>query len=951
MRVPRATYRLQLNEGFTFRDATEIVQYLAELGVSDLYTSPYTRARPGSTHGYDVVDHNSLNPEIGPAEDHKRLIEALHSYNMGHLLDIVPNHMGISSDNEWWMSMLENGPASPYASFFDVDWSPINRGWLSGKVLLPILGDHYRTILEGGELKPNFDAESGSLSIFYYEHRLPLDPSTYPMVLDELPERTEETFIELQSIVAAFENLPGRDEPDADKVSVRNRDSEVHKERLARLCNESGEVADVVAERVGAVSENIEKLHRILEEQAYRLVYWRVSSDEINYRRFFSINDLAGIRVEDERVFEATHRLVAELLRDGRVDGLRIDHPDGLYDPAGYFHRLQRMAAESLDSAEEHPIYVVAEKILASHEDLPEDWPVAGTTGYDFTNLVNGLFVDSSGEEGVDRAYRRYLGSAAAFEEVLYESKKLIMRDELASELNVLARRLLLISEGYDDRRSFDFTINVLRDALSEVVAAFPVYRTYITAEGVADQDRRYIERAISGARENSAAADESVFDFIHRVLLLEIDGPEGYRDEVRAFVMKFQQYTGPVMAKGMEDTALYRYNRLVSLNEVGGEPERFGVSVSAFHDLSAQRAKRWPHAMLASSTHDTKRGEDVRARINVLSEIPVEWRRQLVGWARSNRSLRSEINGEPAPSRNDEYLLYQTLLGAWPLEEMDEESLKDFLERIQAYMQKAMREAQVHTSWTGVNEQYEEAVARFVEALLSPGHDPFVEKFAPFQRRVARLGALNSLSQTLVKLTSPGVPDIYQGNELWDLSLVDPDNRRPVDYELRRRLLSVLKRMEPAEARSLLEEGAWQNGGPKLYLTWRALELRRDNPELFEEGEYVPLETVGERPDRIAAFARRSGDGIAITVAPRLCSSLAANSGLRFRDDAWSDTRIALPNDFHAAAFRNVFTGEPLATEEHDGAPCLTVSTLLRSFPVSLLRSLRANDQELVAI
>ncbi|MDQ4105648.1 MAG: malto-oligosyltrehalose synthase [Actinomycetota bacterium] len=946
MRVPRATYRLQLNKDFTFADATDLVPYLAELGISDLYASPYMQARPGSTHGYDITDHNALNPEIGGAEDHGRLVEALHENGMGHLLDWVPNHMGVGADNRWWLDVLENGPASPYARFFDIDWYPTNRVQLHGKVLLPVLGDHYRVILEGGDLDLRFDPEEGSFSVNYYEHRFPLDPKTYPMVLEGMEELPEDEYVlELQSLVTAFGNLPDRAEEDEESVTERSRDAAIHKARFARLYADSSEIARAIEECVRRVNGeageagSFEELHRVLEEQAYRLVYWRVASDEINYRRFFSINDLAGIRVEDERVFDETHRLVLDLIRTGKVDGLRLDHPDGLYDPAGYFRRLQRAAAEALESGEDEPFYVLVEKILASHEGLPEDWPVSGTTGYEFANLVNGLFVDPAGEAGMERAYRRFIGRSVDFGELLYDCKKTVMRSELASELNVLSRRLLRISEY--GRRTFDFTINVLRDALSEVVAHFPVYRTYITAEGASETDRRYVEWAVSRAKKQSTAADTTVFDFIHDVLLLEVDGPEDYRGLAVAFVMKFQQYTGPVMAKGMEDTALYIYNRLVSLNEVGGEPERFGVSVAAFHHLTGERARRWPHAMLASSTHDTKRSEDVRARINVLSEIPGEWRGEVVRWARTNRSRRREVDGQEAPSRNDEYLIYQTLVGAWPLETLDEAGLAAFRERIRAYMEKAIREAQVHTSWVNVNEEYEAAVADFVEALLTPSEtNLFLEEFVPFVRRVARIGALNSLSQTLIKLTAPGVPDIYQGNELWDFSLVDPDNRRPVDYGLRRNLLAELEDTGPDAARLL---DAWQDGRPKLHLTRQALALRRESPELFEKGEYIPLEVSGPRAEHLVAFARRHGDRVAITVAPRLYTRLANVSGALLPGPAvWEGIRIDI-SGLPVTEYRNALTNETVSAVEEADSAFLSVEALLKNFSVALLVGARA--------
>ncbi len=926
MKVPCSTYRLQFNEAFTFSDAAELVPYLAELGVGDLYASPFMEARPGSMHGYDIVDHNSINPEVGGREGLETLSESLREHGMGHLLDWVPNHMGVGSDNSWWMDALENGPASLYARFFDIDWHPANRLELEGKVLLPVLGDHYRGILENNELELSFDPAGGSFSVSYYEHRCPIDPKTYPTVLEGTDVGDADS-PEFESLVTAFGNLPGREEVDAEAVAERIRDAAINKERLARLCDESPEAKAAVEGRVETMNRDSDALHRLLESQAYRLVFWRVASDEINYRRFFSINDLAGIRVEDEEVFDETHKLVLELLREGKISGLRLDHPDGLYDPAEYFHRLQKAAKEAAGEN----IYLLVEKILAGHESLPEEWPVSGTTGYEFTNLVNGLFVDANSERTLTRSYERFIGRSVDFDALLYGCKKRVMRGELASELNVLSRRLLRLADGGERQfgeRRFDFTINVLRDALSEVVAYFPVYRTYVVEDKLSETDRRYIEWAVARARKRSDAADESVFDFIRDTLLMETEGVPG---RVADFVGKFQQYTGPVMAKGMEDTALYCYNRLSSSNEVGGEPEHFGTSVSAFHHVNAERARLWPHAMLSTSTHDTKRGEDVRARINVLSEMPDEWRAMLAKWARINRSRRRETENGVAPSRNDEYLLYQTLLGAWPLEEAFDAD--EFAGRIKAYMEKAMREAEVHTSWTKVDEEYEEAVSEFVEAILAPDEgNLFLHEFVPFQRRIARLGAMNSLSQTLLKMTSPGVPDIYQGNELWDFSLVDPDNRRPVDYGLRRRLLEESKAV--GDVRAMLDDGAWQNGLPKLHLTRKVLELRKEMAELFEDGEYIPLEVSGERAEHVVAFARVLGDAEAVVVvAPRLCSSLVRDGdSLSFGAGVWGDTVVSFSDLPEGAKYRSLFDGESV-----DGAS-LRVGELLSGFPVAVL-------------
>ena len=930
MRIPRATYRLQLNGEFTFSDAAELAPYLAELGVSDLYASPYLKARPGSTHGYDVVDPTSLNPELGGEREYGRLVEALYEHGIGQLVDIVPNHMGVASDNAWWSDVLENGPASEYAPFFDIDWCPADRDELCGKVLLPVLGDHYRAALERGEIRPSF--EEGTFSVDYYEHRCPIDPQTYPMILDGIPLPEEDEYrSEIERLVTAFGELPGRDATDEGNVDERARKAAKLRAQLAGLCAKSSGVMDAVEERIralnGEVGEDFEPLHLLLEAQAYRLAYWRVGSDEINYRRFFAVNELAGVRVEDEQVFEATHRLVLRLVENGAVNGLRIDHPDGLRDPTGYLNRLNDAVVEASGG----PVYTLVEKILAHRERLPEDWPVAGTTGYEFTNLLNGLFVDPAGKGEIDEAYESFIGSPIDFQSLLYQCKHKVMRTVLASELNALSRRLRRISEH---GRSHDFSVEMLRKALSEIVAHFPVYRTYIRTGLVSEADRRHLDLAVQEAKERSAGGDPRVFDFIRDVVLMH--GTE--ESEAGAFTSKFQQYTGPVMAKGMEDCALYIYNRLISLNEVGGEPEIFGVSVPEFHRLNAERLELWPHSMLSTSTHDTKRSEDVRSRINVLSEIPTEWRERVERWSKLNVPFRREIDGSMAPSRNDEYFLYQTLLGAWPLGELDGDEQETFQRRIKAYVEKAMREAQVHTSWTDANEGYEEAVYGFVDALLS-ATNPFLQEFLPFQRRVARIGALNSLSQSLIKLTAPGVPDVYQGNELWDFSLVDPDNRRPVDFELRKRLLADLKELDPSDVRTLLDDGAWQDGRAKLYLIWKTLEMRREKPEPFKDGGYVALQTSGERSENLVAFARLHGDEVTITVAPRLLEEMINAEGpLIPAPEAWGDTSILLPGELAGVAYRNVFTSERVLAEEHDGVASLSAGHLLRNFPMALL-------------
>src|SRR6266568_2914757 len=668
--IPLATYRLQFNRDFTFADATQLVPYLASLGITHCYASPYLRARPGSTHGYDIIDHNLLNPEIGSTEDFEKFVAALRQHGMGHILDIVPNHMGVmGSDNGWWLDVLENGEASSYAEFFDIDWQPL-KDELQGKVLIPVLGDQYGSILDLGELKLTFDKEKGEFSIFYQQHRFPVDPKEYPRVLASGLERLEQNlgashddFLELQSLISAFNHLPGRQETAPEKRAERIRDKEIHKRRLAALCQRSSDISQFIQENVRKISgtpgdpSSFDALHELIKAQAYRLAYWRVAADDINYRRFFDINDLAALRQENENVFNQTHELVLQLLRERKIDGLRIDYPDGLYNPQQYFKRLQCGGDSSGGEdcgAKRH--YIVAEKILTSEETIPEDWPIEGTTGYNFSNLVNSLFVDPASERKMDRIYRLFIGEHTDFKELVYECKKLVMDRSLNSELNVMANHLSRIALA--DRHTCDFTVKSLRDALTEIVACFPVYRTYVTEQHVSASDRAYINEAVSRANAKSTAVESSVYDFIGQILLTSrLEGrPQYYQRSVNHFAMRFQQYTSALMAKGLEDTSFYRYNRLISLNEVGGDPLRFGVSIDEFHHANRERFKNWPHTMLATSTHDTKRSEDVRSRINVLSEIPLQWRRKVRRWRDMNAARKRSINGMEAPSRNDEY-------------------------------------------------------------------------------------------------------------------------------------------------------------------------------------------------------------------------------------------------------------------------------------------------------
>jgi (1->4)-alpha-D-glucan 1-alpha-D-glucosylmutase len=944
-------------------------------------------------HGYDVVDHNSLNPEIGTQEDFEQFVAALRAHGMGHIVDFVPNHVGVmGADNAWWMDVLENGKASRYAEFFDIDWSPPNPA-LAGKLLVPALGEPYGAILEKGELQLRYEPEHGSFAVFYHEHRFPIDPQSYPVVLERAlahagaREASERQRLELGSLIESFRKLPGREASTADEVFERDRDKELHKQRLAALLNGAPTlgkaVESVVAELSGTASErtSFDSLHELLELQCYRLAYWRVAADDINYRRFFDVNDLAALRMENPHVFDATHRLVLELIRENKLDGLRIDHPDGLYDPARYFEQLQHEAAlagttvpvagkaasapapaTTVASAAEKspgsqaqvagsgkltlPLYLLVEKITASFERLPPSWLVHGTTGYNFTNVVNGLFVDSRAKARMDRIYQSFIIDYVEWTDVAYDSKVLVLRTALAAELNVLANQLARIAQA--DRHTRDFTLSNLRHALTEVIACFPVYRTYVT-DG-ADDDRRYIDWAVARARRRSSTTDIPLLDFVRSMLLADTSViAESMHAQVRAFAGKFQQVTAPVTAKGVEDTALYRFTRLASLNEVGGEPESFGVSVRQFHADAQHRARDWPHEMLATSTHDTKRSEDVRARINVLSELPSLWRKSIQRWSRMNRARRRIVDDLPAPGPHAEYLLYQTLLGTWPLESIDDAAFASYRERIEEYMVKACREAKRRTSWANVNAEYEEALRQFIRTALDRREgNLFPTEVADLARRMARFGFTNSLAQTLCKLTAPGVPDIYQGNEVWDWSLVDPDNRRPVDYALRRRQLAEVmswSRDSPEHLTAHLRDAldTMEDGRSKLHVIYRTLEFRRYHDSLFRDGDYFPLRATGKYAAHVVAYARRLGDQFAIVIVPRLSARLlATRDAFPIGAELWADTRIELPRQLRTSSLWNTLDDTIVQVAEADEGRSVLAGNALAEFPVALL----SNDE-----
>jgi (1->4)-alpha-D-glucan 1-alpha-D-glucosylmutase len=920
--VPISTYRLQFNGDFGFADATAIVPYLRDLGIGHIYASPYLRARAGSTHGYDIIDHNVLNPEVGAQAEHAEMIATAQAAGIGHILDFVPNHMGIGPDNPWWRDVLEWGEISPYARYFDIEWHPLQRE-LQGKVLAPVLGDHFGRVLENGELTLGFEPRSGEFVVAHFENRFPLSLKSYARILHIAAEADAPA---LAPLAADFAAMRSRSRDGRKQRAIRARGTEL-KAQLAELARDPGiaqAIEAALAEYDVTIGEpsTADALDELLGEQYYRLTYWRVAVDEINYRRFFDINDLAGLRVEDARVLGETHRLVFAMIGDGRLQGLRIDHIDGLYNPGDYCNLLQNRA-----SALGQPLYIVVEKILAPFEELRSSWLIAGTTGYDFMNLLNGLFVDSRTENAFDRIYARFTGRAPDYEAIVRAAKLRIMTVDLASELTVLATALSRLAAS--DRRSSDYTYNGLRQALTEIIAAFPVYRTYVVSEDIDEDDRIFIDAAVALAAHRSSLLDKSIFAFIGDILTLAaVRAERAYdRSAVLRFAMRFAQYTGPVMAKSVEDTAFYRYLRLTSLNEVGGDPLRFGTSVYEFHKANAQRATQRPHTMLATATHDHKRGEDTRIRIDALTEVPAGWSRALRRWTHINRSKRSTVNGAPAPSPNDEYLFYQTLVGTWPVTwrepaAIDDADYENYVERMCAYLLKAQREAKLVTSWATPDLAYEEATTAFVRATLDRTDIRFPKECAEFASALAPAAMVASLAQVVLKYTAPGVPDTYQGCELWDHSLVDPDNRRPVDYAQRRQMLARVQADPPSALTS------WDDGAVKLYVTWCALQLRARRRETFLDGAYTPLEISGTHSEHIVAFAR---DTI-LTVTPRLAANLivpnAAGPRVRF-----SDERVHLG---HGAAtrYKNVFTGEIIVPENGT----IAIAKLLDRFPVAVL-------------
>jgi (1->4)-alpha-D-glucan 1-alpha-D-glucosylmutase len=969
---PVSTYRLQLHAGFRFADARALVPYLHALGITHLYTSPILQARTGSMHGYDITDHNQINPEIGTEQELAALADDLRNRGMGMILDFVPNHMGIGAGtNPWWRDVLENGQASEFADFFDIDWKPL-KPELAGKVLLPMLGDQYGAELEGGRLCVGFS--DGAFLLHYYDKVLPLDPQTLPLLFRDLPEpetqdpRAQGALAHLYELLQEFERLPKHSDRRSHQLEFRRRSGPELKRRLAALFEHSPAVRDAVVralERINGKPDDArsyDPLHTLLEAQPYRLAHWRVSAEEINYRRFFDINDLVGIRMENPRTFEATHRLLRRLLANDYIQGVRFDHPDGLFNPPQYFMRAQMLFAASQCCGPQPqpplgengieqgvaqvfgqhewtgnlaPLYAIVEKILAPGESLPNDWRVDGTVGYEFGNLVNGVFIQPRSARAFTNLYQRFSGVSTDVDTIIYDAKKLVMETALSSEVAVLTHMLAEICGR--DRRARDFTQGTIEEAIIETIACFPVYRAYIDERGnISERDRGTIAAAIVRAKRRNPGLPAPLFDFLRDTLLLRINpAAHDYGDRLY-FSLKFQQLTGPVMAKGLEDTACYVYNRLLSVNDVGGNPKNFGVPVDELHRANLQRVERWPYGMVATSTHDSKRSEDVRARLNVLSEMPKQWSHAVTRWRRMNRAKKRVLtDGRSAPDGNEEYLLYQTLVGTLPFE-LDDAGLDQYVQRIQQYMSKALHEAKVNLSWVNPDAEYVGAVSEFIARLLAPAkHGRFREELEEFTQPVAYFGAINSLAQTLLKLTGPGVPDTYQGQERFDFSLVDPDNRRPVDFVTRERDLSALQsRSDLAELCGELLRG-YADGRVKLWTTLRALGFRRDHKELFAAGLYRPLYGVVEKAEHVIAAMRTHQHSTAVVAVPRFAYTLMRGETHPPLGEAWGNAEIALPQGA-PPEYENILTGEVVRAT---GARSLLCREVFARFPVALLR------------
>ncbi len=926
MRIPSSTYRVQFNSGFTFKDALGILDYLSDLGITDIYASPIFCARKGSIHGYDVVNPGCINPELGTEQDFYKLVRAVREREMGWVQDIVPNHMAYDSQNPMLMDVFESGTLSDYYPFFDVEWDHAYES-MKGRLLAPFLGTSYGESLESGQIRIQYD-ESG-FTANYYSLKYPLRIESYAEMLSPNLGRLRQTlgsdhpdYIRFVGIIFTLKGFPCQELGEERAEQVR-----FIKGMLWEIYNGSPLVREFVDRNLSIINgetalADFSLIDKLLYDQFFRLSFWKVASEEVNYRRFFSINELISLKMEAPEVFEHCHELIFKMVSEGIFTGLRIDHIDGLYAPLQYLNRLKNRTGST---------YTIVEKILAFDEELPSNWPVQGTTGYEYLNYLNGTFCREENGPEFDRIYSMIAGVQFERESLLYEKKAIIIEHFMTGDVDNLAHLMKRISSK--DRGGGDITLHGLRRAIFEVLALFPVYRSYVSSDSFTGKDRRYIREAVARAKRRSPELVNEI-NYLAKFLLLKYEDYLG-EEEKKAwlkFVMRFQQFTGPLMAKGFEDTLLYVYNRLISLNEVGGEPFRFGVALPEFHSFNKKRSETRPFAMNATSTHDTKRGEDVRTRINVLSEIPGEWLERVRSWSELNAGRKTRIDHLNAPARNDEYFLYQTLIGTYPFDETD---FPDYIHRVKEYVIKAIREAKVYTGWIKPDSDYEDAFEKFVEKILDRSvSNDFLEDFVPFQQKIAHFGILNSLSQVLLKICSPGNPDFYQGTELWELNMVDPDNRRQVDYRGRISMLEeVLQHRAGPDFLNELMESA-HDGRIKLFLTHKGLLARKSHRNLFANGSYIPLTAEGKHGENVIAFARRQDRNWALIVAPRFCTDLVGKGEFPLGEKVWRDTWVTLPEDA-PSRWTDAITDRDIVAEGR-----LHVGIALSDFPAALLTS-----------
>ncbi len=925
MHIPRSTYRLQFNSSFRFSSASGIMDYLSKLGISDVYASPIFYAKKGSAHGYDVVEPNQINPELGTEDEFNLLIDLVKKKGMHWLQDFVPNHMAFNIENRMLIDLLENGANSRYVNFFDIDWNHHHAG-MKNRILAPFLGKFFQEALENGEIRINYDEEG--LSINYYETRLPLKIESYADVfsfrLDKLRNklgRNDPDFIRYMGVLFVIKSLPT-----AEDIDERYNQIKFIKGIIWELYSNNNSIKDFIDEDlkifngIKGITESFDLLDKLLSQQNFRIAFWKVANEEINYRRFFNVNELISLRVENEDVFNRIHSFILKLIREDKISGLRIDHIDGLYDPSTYLSNIRERAKD---------IFLVVEKILEFDENIPGFWPVQGTTGYDYLNFVNEVFCKRKNNQRFSAFYNKFSGLNKSYEQIVVEKKKLIIQTRMAGDVENLA---ILIEEiSSKDRFGVDITLHGVKEALEEILTHFPIYRTYISGRKNRKTDKKYLSEVIEKVKnENQLLSKE--FQFIGS--LLTKDYSEKFtieqKDKSLDFLMRFQQLTGPIMAKGFEDTVLYVFNRLISLNEVGGNPDKFGISLNEFYNFNKKRFLNWRHSINASSTHDTKRGEDVRARINVLSEIPEEWIKKVRIWNRINRQFKKFKNNYFIPDNNLEYFIYQTLIGSYPFNSVE---IKKYLQRIKQYLSKAMREAKEHSSWTQVDTEYESAVYSFIENIFD--NSEFFDDFLSFQKKIAFFGVYNSLSQVLLKITSPGIPDFYQGTELWDLFLVDPDNRQPVDYNLRRDFLTEVIEKDTEERISYLQNILKNpsDGKIKIFMVYKALQLRNEKPEIFNEGNFIPIEAGGKYKENIIVYARNTEDDFVITIVPRFLTNIVEENNLPVDRDIWDDTYIKLNKINPGSSIKNYFSGEIF--ERNDK---ISVGEIFKNFPYGLL-------------